>query len=63
MIDYDYLDEQYGEMPTRVSVPRGERKSAAVGSLTDHLRSVKPNRDGAHKRAAKLLKERQYWGA
>ena len=47
MIDYEMLEE----MDT---LPRNEtiRKSTdPVGSLTDNRRKVKPNRDGAHKRA------------
>lgn len=47
MIDYDLLDEQYENAPTKQSL----RPSAdPVGSLTDNRRKVKPNRDGAHKR-------------
>ena len=45
---YEYLDEQYENMP---KVQRVQSSTKPVGSLTDHLRSVKPNRDGAHKRA------------
>ncbi len=47
MIDYEMLDELD-------TLPRHEtiRKSTdPVGSLTDNRRKVKPNRDGAHKRA------------
>lgn len=46
-INYEYLDEQYESLPTRAPV---ERPTRPVGSLTDNLRKVKPNRDGAHKR-------------
>lgn len=47
MINYDELDEQYGNLPTREVV---RKSSDPVGSLTDNRRKVKPNRDGAHKR-------------
>lgn len=47
MINYDELDEQYANLPTRENV---RRSTDPVGSLTDNRRKVKPNRDGAHKR-------------
>ena len=50
-INYDYLDEQYDEMPTRTPI-RGNTNPQ--GSLTDNLRMAKPNRDGAIKRARQL---------
>jgi len=47
-INYDELDDMYDNAPTRETI----RKSTnPVGSLTDNRRKVKPNRDGAHKRA------------
>lgn len=46
-IDYEALDEQFDSLPTHAPVARPTRP---VGSLTDNLRQVKPNRDGAHKR-------------
>lgn len=46
-INYDELDEQYGEMPSRTPI-RGN--TSPVGSLTDNRRKVKPNRDGVRKR-------------
>jgi hypothetical protein len=48
MIDYDLLDEQYENIPTKQTI---RPSSDPVGSLTDNRRKVKPNRDGAHKRA------------
>ena len=47
MIDYDLLDEQYENIPTKQTI---RPSSDPVGSLTDNRRKVKPNRDGAHKR-------------
>lgn len=55
-INYDELDEQYGQLPTRAAI-RGN--TSPQGSLTDNLRLIKPQRDGARKRAREL-KERQY---
>lgn len=46
-INYDLLDEMYDALPTREKV---QKSTNPVGSLTDNLRKVKPNRDGAHKR-------------
>lgn len=57
-IDLEYLDEQYGEMPTRAPI-RGNTKPQ--GSLTDNLRMAKPNRDGAIKRA-RAFKEQLHNG-
>ena len=47
MIDYDILDELYGNTPTKQSI---RPSTKPVGSLTDNRRKVKPNRDGARKR-------------
>lgn len=47
MIDYDLLDEQYENIPTKQTI---RPSSDPVGSLTDNRRKVKPNRDGSHKR-------------
>lgn len=52
-INYEYLDETYGEMPSRTPI-RGNTNPQ--GSLTDNLRMVKVNRDGAIKRL-RALKE------
>jgi len=47
MSKWDYLDEEYEEFQNWEPI----RKSGeAVGGLTDHLRYVEPNRNGAHKR-------------
>jgi hypothetical protein len=48
MINYDELDEMYDSLPTKQTI---RPSSDPVGSLTDNRRKVKPNRDGAHKRA------------
>lgn len=55
-INYDELDEQYDMLPSRTAI-RGN--TAPQGSLTDNLRMVKPNRDGAYRRAREM-KERGY---
>lgn len=47
-IDYEYLDEQYDGYASREAI-RGNTNP--TGSLSDNLRMVKPNRDGAIKRA------------
>ena len=47
MINYDELDEQYDQLPSRTPI-RGNTNPQ--GSLTDNLRMVKVNRDGAIKR-------------
>lgn len=46
-IDYEDLDEEYGNLPTREKIAPSMKPE---GSLTDNLRMVKPNRDGAYKR-------------
>ena len=46
-INYEYLDEQYDTLPSRTPI-RGNTNPQ--GSLTDNLRMVKVNRDGAIKR-------------
>jgi hypothetical protein len=46
-INYDELDEQYDSLPSRTPI-RGNTNPQ--GSLTDNLRMVKVNRDGAIKR-------------
>ena len=46
-INYEYLDEQYDTLPSRTPI-RGNTNPQ--GSLTDNLRIVKVNRDGAIKR-------------
>jgi hypothetical protein len=55
-INYDLLDEQYDSLPSQTPI-RGNSKPQ--GSLTDNLRMVKPNRDGAIRRAREM-KERGY---
>jgi hypothetical protein len=47
----DMLDAEYGSMPSRAPI-RGNTNPH--GSLTDNLRMVKPNRDGAIRRAREL---------
>lgn len=46
-INYEYLDEQYDMLPAKSPI-RGNTNPQ--GSLTDNLRIVKVNRDGARKR-------------
>lgn len=55
MIDFDFLDEQYGDLPQRQSV---RPSTKPIGSLTDHRRKVRSQRDGAYKR----LREIKYGG-
>lgn len=50
-IDYEALDEQYDMLPSRSAI-RGN--TSPQGSLTDNLRMVKPNRDGAIRRAREM---------
>lgn len=53
-IDYDELDEQYDMLPSRSAI-RGN--TSPQGSLTDNLRMVKPNRDGAIRRAREMKEQ------
>ena len=53
MINYDDLDETYGNHPTR-QPSRGN--TSPVGSLTDNRRKVEPNRNGAKARYRNLRK-------
>ena len=53
MINYDDLDEMYGNLPTR-QPSRGNTNP--VGSLTDNRRKVEPNRNGAKARYRSLRK-------
>lgn len=54
MINYDDLDDEFGDLPTREKIAPSQKPE---GSLTDNLRMVKPNRDGAHNRARKLKEQ------
>lgn len=47
MNKYEYLDDEYESLPKMVKI---QTSTKPVGSLTDNLRKIKPNRDGAHKR-------------
>ena len=49
--DYDALDDEYGDLPKREKFAPSTKP---VGSLTDNLRKIKPQRDGAHKRNDQL---------
>jgi hypothetical protein len=54
MSKWDYLDEEYEEYQSWEPI----RKNAdAVGALTEHLRYVEPNRNGAHKRLRQKQRE------
>jgi hypothetical protein len=57
MIDYDMLDEEYEGYAPRERV---QRSMTPTGSLTDNLRLITPNRNGAHKRA-RSMKESSYY--
>lgn len=50
-INYEYLELEYDQLPTRSAI-RGNTNPQ--GSLTDNLRLIKPQRDGARKRAREL---------
>lgn len=54
-INREELDEEYENEPKRGKV---SKPSKPQGSLTNHLRSVRSNRDGAHKRSKRLNKEK-----
>jgi len=51
MNKWDYLDEEYEEFQKWEPI---RKNGEAVGGLTDHLRYVEPNRNGAHKRDREL---------
>ena len=53
MIDYDLLDEQYENIPTKQTI---RPSSDPVGSLTDNRRKVEPQRNGARARYRSLRK-------
>jgi len=55
-INLEYLEDMYDSLPSQTPI-RGSTKPQ--GSLTDNLRMVKPNRDGAIRRAREF-KERGY---
>lgn len=55
-INYDDLDEMFGNVPTKQSI---RPSSKPVGSLTDNRRKAKPNKDGAYKRMMNLNTWRQ----
>lgn len=60
MSKWDYLEEEY-EMFAQVE--KIQKSMKPTGSLTDNLRKVEPNRNGAHKRAyaqARQLKEQMH---
>ena len=47
MIDYDALEDYYGDLTAKQTVAK---PTGPVGSRTDQARFIKPRRDGAHKR-------------
>ena len=47
MINYDDLESEYGNLPTREKVARSTKPE---GSLTDNVRKQKVVRDSTHKR-------------
>lgn len=47
MNKWDYLDEEYEEYQSWEPI---RKNGDAVGGLTDNVRFVEPNRNGAHKR-------------
>ena len=47
MNKWDYLDEEYEDLQPWEPI---RKNGDAVGGLTDHIRYVEPNRNGAHKR-------------
>jgi len=51
-INYDEIAEMYENFPTRERTRCSVER--VVGSLTDNLRMVKPNRDGSLKRVRQM---------
>lgn len=51
---WDYLDEEYEDF---VSFERIGKNTDPEGSLTDNLRIVERNRNGAHKRIRKFARQ------
>jgi hypothetical protein len=51
MIDYEFFEDEWDELPAREKIQRSMKPE---GSLTDHRRTVKANRDGAYKRLRQL---------
>lgn len=54
MSKWDYLDEEYEQFER---VEKIQKNMSPEGSLTDNLRLIQPNRNGAHKRARKLARK------
>ena len=57
MIDYEYLEDAYDNLPTWESVPRN---NTPQGSLTDNVKMQTVRRDAAHKHVRKF-KEMGYY--
>ena len=57
MIDYDFLEDEYDNLPARERVLRNSKPQ---GSLTDNVRMQKVQRDAAYKRVRKY-KEMGYY--
>lgn len=56
-INYDDFDDMYDDLPKYEKV---QRNSNPQGSLTDNLRMVTPNRNGAHKRNIEMQRKMKY---
>jgi hypothetical protein len=56
-INYDDFDDMYGELPKYEKVQRNQNPQ---GSLTDNLRMVAPNRNGAHKRNIEMQRKMKH---
>ncbi len=54
MSKWDYLDDEFEDCDR---VEKIQKSMKPEGSLTDHRRSVEPNRNGAHKRARRLARK------
>jgi len=57
MIDYEYLEDEYDNLPTWESVPRN---NTPLGSLTDNVKMQTVRRNAAHKHVRKF-KEMGYY--
>lgn len=55
-INFEDLEDEYDSLPSRERTRTNVER--VVGSLTDNLRMVKVNRNGAYKRAARAKE----WG-
>lgn len=58
MSKWDYLDEEYEDLESFQPI---RKNMDPEGSLTDNLRMVAPNRNGAHKRLREMERKMKHF--